>query len=277
LAPDLPRVPSGMIPMCYPADFSENNLFIPNWAMWYVLELYDYFLRTGDDRIPQEAKEKVYRLFAYFSQFENNDGLLEDLQGWIFVEWSKANDPTFVSGVNYPSNMIYAEALRCAGRLYGDGELLKKSERLKKQIAMQSFDGSFFADNALRVDGVLVRQSHYSETCQYYAFFCGIAEKECYETLFHTLLTQFGPNRDIAAMYTEVYPSNAFISDYLRLILLVKYGCYREAVDEISAYFWKMAKETGTLWEHDRVCGSLDHGFTSYVAVLLEEIAVGMK
>ena len=31
-------IPEGMFPMCYPADFGTGN-FIPNWAMWLVLEL----------------------------------------------------------------------------------------------------------------------------------------------------------------------------------------------------------------------------------------------
>ena len=41
-------VPRGMLPMCYPADHNNNN-FIPNWAMWFVLELEDrLFNRKGD-------------------------------------------------------------------------------------------------------------------------------------------------------------------------------------------------------------------------------------
>ena len=31
-------LPEGMLPMCYPADHYDG-VFIPNWAMWFVLEL----------------------------------------------------------------------------------------------------------------------------------------------------------------------------------------------------------------------------------------------
>ena len=39
-------------------------------------------------------------LFDYFERFRNEDGLLEKLESWVFVEWSKANH--FVQDVNYP-------------------------------------------------------------------------------------------------------------------------------------------------------------------------------
>ena len=57
---------------------------------------------------------------AFFTQFENSDGLLEKLKSWVFVEWSDANK--YVQDVNYPSNMLYAAALNAAGKLYGHSD-----------------------------------------------------------------------------------------------------------------------------------------------------------
>lgn len=37
------HIPEGMIPMCYPADHNNGN-FIPQWAMWYVLEIENMFM-----------------------------------------------------------------------------------------------------------------------------------------------------------------------------------------------------------------------------------------
>jgi alpha-L-rhamnosidase len=75
------------------------------------------------------------RVFAgitseFFEKSENEYGLLENLEGWVFVEWSKAND--FTEGVNFPSNMLYSGAIASAGRLYGDKALLEKAEKIKK-------------------------------------------------------------------------------------------------------------------------------------------------
>ena len=94
----------------------------------------------------QSLQSKVLQLFDYFQAFENEDGLLEKLQGWVFIEWSAANK--YVQDVNYPSNMLYAGALSVAARLYGLPRLAEKAERVRQKIREQSFDGRFFVDNA---------------------------------------------------------------------------------------------------------------------------------
>ena len=104
-----------MIPMCYPADF-HTGIFIPQWAMWYVLELEEYFQRSGDNSLIEATREKIFVLLDYFKKYENEDGLLENLDGWLFVEWSKAEE--FTNGVNYPTNMLYAKMLDVISRFY---------------------------------------------------------------------------------------------------------------------------------------------------------------
>lgn len=272
LSGSLEWVPDGMIPMCYPADFSGENMYIPNWSLWYLLELEDNFRRTGSRQIADISKDKVYRLLDYFRKFENSDGLLEDLEGWFFVEWSAANDPDFVKGVNYPSNMMYSAALKAAGRLYGDADLIQKGEKILGIVREQSFNGEFFEDNRIRVNGELVFAGHITETCQYYAFFCAAASPESHPKLWNTMLNDFGPNRDCPKVYPNVHKSNAFIGNYLRLILITDAGMKEKVLDESVAYFSKMANLTGTLWENDSISGSLDHGFASYIAVIFDRL-----
>ena len=130
LLPDrFEHLPAGMLPMCYPADHPTGR-FIPNWAMWFVVQLEEYLARSGDQTLIDTLEPKVLALLDYFQPFENELGLLENLKSWIFIEWSAANK--FVQDVNYPSNMLYAHALGAAGRLYHKPELLKKAEQLRK-------------------------------------------------------------------------------------------------------------------------------------------------
>ena len=70
------NIPDGMLPMCYPADVDGGG-FIPNWAMWFILELKDYKERTGEGEFVSVFKNRVYRLLDWFKQYENIDGLLE--------------------------------------------------------------------------------------------------------------------------------------------------------------------------------------------------------
>ena len=137
-----PEIPKGMLPKCFPAEHKTGE-YIPNWAMWYVLELGEYLARTGDEAFIAEARERVYSLCNYFTSFENEFGLLEKLKGWIFVEWSKCNE--LVQDVSFPSNMMYARMLRCISELYGDKALADKAERIKKTVnAMAMTESGFY-------------------------------------------------------------------------------------------------------------------------------------
>ena len=264
-------LPKGIVPMCYPADHLDG-LFIPNWAMWLLLELKEYWERSGDWEMIQQFKERVYGIIRYLDSFLNSDGLLEDLESWVFLEWSKANE--LVQGVNYPTNMLYALALDSAGKLYDDYVLCNRGKSMLRVICQQSFDGEFFHDHAVRKDGVLTVEKDCTETCQYYAFFCGAARPQykAFHTLWSTLILAFGPKRKISNKYPEIAPSNAFIGNYLRLELLFRARMYEQLKEEIKEYFSGMADITGTLWEHDAPTASCCHGFASHVVYWLNKI-----
>ena len=267
LLPDGYRnIPDGMLPMCYPSDHVKGN-YIPNWAMFFVLEVEEHKRRNPGSDIPDRAKEKIYKLLKFFEKYENSDGLLEKLERWVFVEWSHANE--LVQDVNYPTNMLYSMMLRAVYRLYGDEKALKKSRAVAETVRKQSFNGSFFCDNAVRKDGVLTPSGEVTEVCQYYAFFTGTATKESYPELFDTLIRDFGPSRASTGKYPEVWPANAFVGNYLRLEIMMNEGFKDEAVNDMKAFFKPMTELTGTLWENMTPSASCNHGFASHVLVWL--------
>ncbi len=263
-------LPDYMLPECYPANAMGGG-YIPNWAMWYVLELEQYYKRTGDRELVDMAKDKLMKLYNYFESKRNSDGLIENLESWVFIEWSKAND--FVQDVNYPSNMIYTKMLRVLGALYG-GDFAKEADEISETIRTQSYFDGFFHDHAVRENGKLVvKEADITETCQYYAFFTGVATPETHSELWNILLNDFGPDRQEKGLWNEIYPSNAFIGNYLRLCLLEREGETQKLLDNIEGYFYYMAERTGTLWENMQTNGSCNHGFTSLVAVWLDRYA----
>lgn len=266
-----PGMAAGMLPMCYPADH-PNGLYIPNWSMWYILELQQYVERTGDNAMKALSEEKVRELLAFFQKYENEYGLLEDLEGWVFIEWSKCNAADFVAGINFPTNMLWAAALEAAAKLYGWDHTKKKAQTLRQTIREFSFNGEFFEDNMLRDEtGVLTKTGHTTETCQYYAFYFGVAAPEHYPALWQLLRTQFGPRRDWEHVYPQVYPANAIVGNYLRLELLLAQGYTDQVLRECKDFFTPMAQLTGTLWEHSRLRGSLNHGFASVAALYIHQ------
>lgn len=269
------HLPEGMLPMCYPADHNDG-VFIPNWALWFVLELEEYGERSGDHAMVGALRDRVLKLFDYFGGFENDYGLLEGLESWVFVEWSAAN--RFVQDVSYPSNMLYAAALDAAGRMYGLDALSEKAGRIRDVVREQSYDGTFFRDNAVRDEnGVLTETDNRTEVCQYFAFYFGCATPETHPELWRTLVTGFGPDRDPEREFPDIHPANSFVGNYLRLELLSGKGLTAQVKSEITGYFAGMAELTGTLWENNGTYASCNHGFASHTAHSLYRDIAGLS
>jgi alpha-L-rhamnosidase len=261
--PPRPELPRGMVPMCYPAEPLKNE-FIPNWAMFLVIQL-DEARRVR--RLPAEwqplIKRRVQGLVDYFRPFENERGLLEKLDSWIFVEWSKAND--FVKEVNFPTNMLYAMMLRSAARLLREPKLAAQADRIDATVRELSWRDGVFLDHAVRDHhGQLVVRNDASEVCQYYAFFTGLATPRREPALWQRL---------VRADYGPLLPANVFVGKIMRFQLLIENGEFEAARRELLKSYLPMAKMTGTLWELFQKNVSCNHGFTSYVAVLIDQLA----
>ena len=269
------HLPDGMLPMCYPSDHYDG-VYIPNWAMWFVMELGEYSDRSGDRELVDALKPKVLALLDFFKKYENSDGMLEKLPSWVFVEWSKANE--LVQDVNYPSNMLYAGVLDTAGRLYGIDDLREKAMRTRAAVRDQSLKtGPFFCDNAVRKDGKLELSGKTTEVCQYYAFYFDVATKESDPELWRILAEEFGPDRVKKHVHPEVYPANSFIGNMLRMELLSNDRRSAQIMDESIGYLKYMADRTGTLWENAQDNASLNHGFASHEAVTLQRDVLGLR
>lgn len=258
----------GLLPAVFPVDLRySRGSFIPNFSLWFVLELEDYAERTGDRAFVESFREKVIGVFDFLAKFENADGLLEKLPGWVFVEWSEANN--LVQDVNYPSNMQYAMALDAAARLYGEGEFSRKAEKVREAIRRQSWTGRWFCDNSIRqTDGTLLLSGKCTETCQYFSFFSGVADRTRDKALWDRLLSD---------ERKELYPPNFIFGRCLRMELLSAAGERRRLYEEMLKHFLPMAEKTGTLWEHDRPTASCCHGIASIAAVYLLRDILGVR
>ncbi|MDD5705024.1 MAG: hypothetical protein PHR35_03805 [Kiritimatiellae bacterium] len=272
LPPSFANIPKGMVPDNYPADF-PLGAYIPNWALWLVLQLEEYATRSGDSAMIERFRSRIEGVFEFFRPYLNTDGLLENLQSWVFIEWSKANE--FTQDVNYPTNMLYAAALDAAGRLYGEPAWRRQAEAVREVVRRQSFDGKFFVDNAVRSDGRLAATHNRTEVCQYYAFFTDVATPETHPDLWQILLHRLGPGR-AEGILPDIHAANALPGYFLRLEILSRYGQCRQILAELKKYFDGMACTTGTLWENNTPVASCNHGFASHVAHILFRDVLGV-
>ena len=266
-------MPDGMLPDCYPSDHLGGD-FNPNWALWFVIQLQHYLERSGDQEMVTALRPRVLKVFDYFRPFQDSDGLLEDLQGWVFIEWSKSND--YTKNVSYPTNMLYAAALMATGQMYNLPRFIDQAQALRKVIRQQSYDGHFFVDNAVRENGKLVPTHNRTETCQYYAFFFDVATPQTYPQLWQTLVTQFGPQRRTTHAYPDIPPSNAFMGNVMRQDLLSRAGLTEQLVREAISSLLYMADISGTLWENSSDEASMDHAFEAHIVTTLYRDVVGL-
>lgn len=244
--------------------------------MWYILEVEEYIHKRGHEDQLEEFKDGIYGLLDFYRRYENEDGLLECLPSWNFVEWSDAN--SWTQDVNYPTNFLYAKVLECIDSLYGDEECKRRSEEVRKVAIEQSFNGRYFMDHAIRDEnGKLQLQEHSSEACQYYAvLFAGIdIQSEEYMELKHLILHVFTPDRN--GVMPEILEVNAFIGAYLRLETLLKMQEAELLLHDVKGFFGTMEEYTGTLWEYRQFEGSYDHGFASYALVVIEQALKMLK
>ena len=272
----LKELPKGVIPMCYPSDHI-NGQYVPNTILWYVLILCELLQKNKINEYSSVAKQKIYDSLKFFKGFENSDGLLEDLEGWIFVEWSAANRQDFVCGVNYPTNMLYYKAIQTVACTFGDESLQFKAEQLKKDILEQSYDGQFFQDNRVRENGALELKGHISEACQYFAFFSGVATMESHKELFDLLLNEFGVFRDRERVYPQIDGANIITGLLMRLDLLNQCGENDRVIQEVKEIFGVMASNTHTLWENVKPSTSCNHCIASYGARILLRALTGVE
>ena len=161
------------------------------------------------------------------------------------------------------------------GRHY-QPDRVAQSERIRRVIRAQSFDGEFFVDNAVRKDGALEVTRNRTEVCQYFAFFFDVATPKTHAALWQKLAHQFGPQRKQTQAFPEIHPANAFVGNYLRSELLSQNGHAPQIKKELVDFYLYMAEQTGTLWEHVGASASCNHGFASHVAFSLYRDVLGV-
>ena len=123
-------------------------------------------------------------------------------------------------------------------------------------------------------DGALHMNTEWTETCQYYAFYFGYADKKRNPDLYETMFEKISGYRDSEDEFRQMAPSDSFIGLYLKLDYLYRVKEYGKLLKLLKTYFLFQAEQTGTFWEYRTPRASCCHGFASIIA---EWIAVAVK
>ncbi|MFC3800075.1 alpha-L-rhamnosidase C-terminal domain-containing protein [Cohnella sp. GCM10012308] len=278
LRSDQAPLAEGFFPVCYPSGFANQGCFIPNWPLFLILELDEYVCRSGDTRMLADYRLTVENLLGQFAPYENEAGLLENLPGYVFVEWSSANLEAYKSPVSVATNALYAHVLQRAGEIYRTPAWTDKADRLRRILPGTSFAGSWYADSLKRdSEGGLIPGPLFSEAVQYYVLTFAASERDARPETVRRLIEAHGPAAPQLASDVMLARAGVFIGYFLRFDLLARWGEHRRLLREMKALFSHMIDNgPGTLWEHTSSSDSVCHGFAAHASVWLVRDILGL-
>ena len=103
LAPTVARHFDGYSPAVYPAGKGSH---LPNWTMFLILQLHEFYRRTGDRGFIDRYATRVAEIAAQLARHEDAEGVLNRLPGRIFVDGSTAPLPEyFHQPISMPTNL----------------------------------------------------------------------------------------------------------------------------------------------------------------------------
>lgn len=257
----------------YPADFPfGGDYVVPIWNMLWVKAVWEFYLFSGEREILDELFPTVLKFYEWLRDCEEDDGLLHDLNGWYFFDWS---DNLHHTGSRAIYNLFYYDTIRdvrriaeVLGRKDLATKLREKSEAMAPTIHGQYWDEARSAYVDYLQDGA--RVSEYSEHAQILAVLCGIAPKDARADLL---------KRVIAGEEEWVKVNTLFFSGIL-LLSLSDISLHTEALDYVRDLWGKYyEKHECANWPEtcDFTQGSYCHGWGAWPGSFLMSEILGVK
>jgi hypothetical protein len=110
---DFSRRNWGFVNERYPAFLPQNS---PTFSLIWALMLRDYAFWRNDPGFVKARAIGLRSMLEHFDPYLNQDGLLENLPGWPFMdwvpEWDAGDAPDSVRGVSALDNLLYVYALQ---------------------------------------------------------------------------------------------------------------------------------------------------------------------
>jgi hypothetical protein len=104
----------GMTHMATPGDVPGSwTEFIPDYSLYWVMAISEYARYTGDIALARELFASVARAMAWFERHLDEHGLLNDVPGWIFIDWAEVDR----WGECAALNALYCHTLGHAARI----------------------------------------------------------------------------------------------------------------------------------------------------------------
>jgi hypothetical protein len=147
------QAPDGMIAMASTSDLGvEWRSYIPDYALYWILSIGDYLDYSGDPSILDEVFPAVVKTLGWFMPWLDSSGLLSQVPGWVFVDWSEKLDKR---GEVLAFNALYSGALRVGARLaeeVGAASWAARWKALASSVALAAAERFWDEERGVYVD-----------------------------------------------------------------------------------------------------------------------------
>ncbi len=290
LAADYAEALPGTFPCCCCGGAKRDPGLMYTWSLFVFLELTDYYQRTGDEELKEDFRSRVETFMEASRTLKNSLGLLENIPGFVFIDWSASNNAANTAPICTAANGLYALVADRLGEMYGNEPYRAEAEQIRsvfreqyRKVEHSKYDlftmYPFLSDSMTLKDGKLVENSVYSEAAQYYYFWTGLLRREDAPQLWKILLEQFGPmpQKYRGTMQLSVGNCGVFFGHMMRFELLSRFGeteLLEKEVKHLCGYM--TGYDPGTFWETLSGTDSRNHGFGSHYGVVVMRDFLGM-
>ncbi len=280
----------GLLQMFAPGDHHYQGMIIPDYSLYWVLTVWDYFLHTGDLDTVVKVFPTVEKVLAWFQRQQDSNGLLADLPYWHFIEWAN----TIRSGESATVNAMYAAALSCASKLAHHLRYASAAERYSEQkdrIAKALNKRHWNGQVGLYVDSVDPLTGTQAEGLSQHAnaamILWDIAPRDRWGKIVQAItdrnrlrlssvfpVTQGDPDFDRSK---HIVKANTFFAHFV-YTAIAKANHFDLALAHIREHYHDMiTKNAETLWESIEPTASLCHAFSATPVFQLSANCLGIK
>lgn len=176
--------PDGMLPMVVVADL-EGPVYIPLVVCHQVRALRELWWYTGDRELVGDLLGIYRRALTWFADLQRDDGLVWDVPGWMFVDWTAVE----TGGASSVVNGLWGRALLDLGELaraIGDSAISRWAE--ERHLALQEGFEVFWDRDRNRYRDHLGESVQASQYGQAAAIVGGLVPAERAERVVATML-----------------------------------------------------------------------------------------
>ena len=168
----------GSFPSCCSGNLKNDPVIMYSWNLFVLLELTDYCRRTGDEALKTAYRARVETFMKASRALKNELGVLENIPGSMFIDWSVSNDAPYTQPICTAANALYAMVAERLAELYGREDYRAEAEQIRsvfrgvyKELKTTKNDlftmYPFLADSMTLENGRLRGNGVYSEAQQY--------------------------------------------------------------------------------------------------------------